>query len=192
MPSRPTRRRSQRSSAASSDPSGNAFSSGGIAFAFFGARMVVMVSRQVFAMARDRRFPAGRLMSRVNPRTRTPIATTVLIVVIGIVLMVVLSGDALNPAARRRNDTACPDVRRDRRALPRGAQEARAQGGRLQSRPLRASGDDRRARLGRPCPGRPHHAAGLSHPLARGPGTDSHRWCLLCLADDLPALGARE
>ena len=71
---------------------------GGIAFAFFGAGMVVMAacSRQVFAMARDRRFPAGRLMSRVNPRTRTPIAATVLIVVIGIVLMVVLPGDALN------------------------------------------------------------------------------------------------
>jgi amino acid transporter len=71
---------------------------GGIAFAFFGAGMVVMAacSRQVFAMARDRRFPAGRLMSRVNPRTRTPVAATVLIVVIGIVLMVVLPGDALN------------------------------------------------------------------------------------------------
>lgn len=71
---------------------------GGIAFAFFGAGMVVMAacSRQVFAMARDRRFPAGRLMSRVNPRTRTPIAATVLIVVIGVVLMVALPGDALN------------------------------------------------------------------------------------------------
>ncbi|MGO4681305.1 amino acid permease [Microbacterium sp. 2MCAF23] len=71
---------------------------GGIAFAFFGAGMVVMAacSRQVFAMARDRRFPAARLMSRVNPRTRTPVAATVLIVVIGIVLMVALPGDALN------------------------------------------------------------------------------------------------
>jgi amino acid transporter len=70
---------------------------GGIAFAFFGAGMVVMAacSRQVFAMARDRRFPAGRLMSRVNPRTRTPIAATVLIVLIGIVLMFALPGDAL-------------------------------------------------------------------------------------------------
>jgi amino acid transporter len=35
-------------------------------------------------------------MSRVNRRTRTPIAATVLIVVIGIVLMVALPGDALN------------------------------------------------------------------------------------------------
>ena len=71
---------------------------GGIAFAFFGAGMVVMAacSRQVFAMARDRRFPASRLMSRVNPRTRTPIAATVLIVLIGIALMVALPGDALD------------------------------------------------------------------------------------------------
>ncbi|MEF2979307.1 APC family permease [Subtercola sp. YIM 133946] len=69
----------------------------GIAFAFFGAGMVVMAacSRQVFAMARDGRFPAPRLMSRVNPVTRTPVAATVLIVVIGIVLMVSLPGDAL-------------------------------------------------------------------------------------------------
>ena len=71
---------------------------GGIAFAFFGAGMVVMAacSRQVFAMARDRRFPASRLMSRVNPRTRTPIAATVLIVLIGIALMLALPGDALD------------------------------------------------------------------------------------------------
>jgi amino acid transporter len=70
---------------------------GGIAFAFFGAGMVVMAacSRQVFAMARDGRFPAAKLMSRVNPRTRTPIVATLLIVVIGIVLMVALPGDAL-------------------------------------------------------------------------------------------------
>lgn len=71
---------------------------GGIAFAFFGAGMVVMAacSRQVFAMARDRRFPAARLMSRVNRRTRTPISATVLIVLVGVVLMVALPGDALN------------------------------------------------------------------------------------------------
>ncbi|GGF15581.1 amino acid permease [Subtercola lobariae] len=71
---------------------------GGIAFAFFGAGMVVMAAcaRQAFAMSRDGRFPAARLMSRVNKRTRTPIAATVLIVVIGIVLMLALPGDALN------------------------------------------------------------------------------------------------
>jgi amino acid transporter len=70
---------------------------GGIAFAFFGAGMVVMAacSRQVFAMARDGRFPAAKLMSRVNQRTRTPVAATVLIVAIGVVLMVALPGEAL-------------------------------------------------------------------------------------------------
>lgn len=70
---------------------------GGIVFAFFGAGLVVMAacSRQVFAMARDGRFPAAKLMSRVNRRTRTPVAATVLIVVIGIVLMLALPGDAL-------------------------------------------------------------------------------------------------
>lgn len=70
---------------------------GGIAFAFFGAGMVVMAacSRQVFAMARDGRLPAAKLMSRVNPRTRTPVAATVLIVALGIVFMVALPGEAL-------------------------------------------------------------------------------------------------
>jgi len=69
----------------------------GIAFAIFGAGMVVMAAcaRQAFAMARDGRFPAARLMSRVNPRTQTPIAATVLIVVVGAVLMVALPGAAL-------------------------------------------------------------------------------------------------
>lgn len=69
----------------------------GIAFAFLGAGLVVMAAcaRQAFAMARDRRFPAAGLMSRVDPRTRTPIAATVLIVVIGVVLMAALPGAAL-------------------------------------------------------------------------------------------------
>lgn len=69
----------------------------GIAVAIFGAGMVVMAacSRQVFAMARDGRFPAGRLLRRVNPRTRTPVPATILILVIGVVLMVALPGDAL-------------------------------------------------------------------------------------------------
>lgn len=49
-----------------------------IAIAFFGAGIVVMVacSRLVFAMSRDARFPAHRLMRRVNPapgrRSRRP------------------------------------------------------------------------------------------------------------------------
>ncbi|MFD5427050.1 APC family permease [Streptomyces sp. NPDC127084] len=68
-----------------------------ITFAFFGAGIVVMTacSRLVFAMARDGRFPAHRLMRRVNPRTRTPIPATVLILVLGVVLMVALPGAAL-------------------------------------------------------------------------------------------------
>jgi amino acid transporter len=69
----------------------------GIAFAMFGAGMVVMAacSRQVFAMARDARFPAHGLMRRVNPRTQTPVPATILILVVGVVLMVALPGDAL-------------------------------------------------------------------------------------------------
>jgi amino acid transporter len=69
----------------------------GIAIAMFGAGMVVMAacSRQVFAMARDARFPAHRLMRRVNPRTQTPVPATILILVVGVVLMVALPGEAL-------------------------------------------------------------------------------------------------
>ncbi|WP_433572114.1 APC family permease [Streptomyces sp. CA-251247] len=68
-----------------------------ILFAFFGAGIVAMVacSRLVFAMARDSRFPAYRLMRRVNPRTHTPIPATVLIFVLGVILMVALPGAAL-------------------------------------------------------------------------------------------------
>lgn len=68
-----------------------------IAFAFFGAGMVVMTacSRIVFAMSRDARFPAHRLMRRVSPRTHTPVPATVLILVVGVVLMVALPGAAL-------------------------------------------------------------------------------------------------
>ncbi|MFF3888933.1 APC family permease [Streptomyces sp. NPDC001914] len=68
-----------------------------IAVAFFGAGTVVMAScsRIVFAMARDGRFPAHQMMRRVDPRTRTPIPATVLILVVGVALMVSLPGDAL-------------------------------------------------------------------------------------------------
>lgn len=68
-----------------------------IAFAMFGAGMVVMAacSRQVFAMARDARFPAHGIMKRVNPKTRTPVPATLLILTVGIVLMVALPGSAL-------------------------------------------------------------------------------------------------
>lgn len=69
----------------------------GIAFAMFGAGMVVMAacSRQVFAMARDDRFPAYRLMRRVNHTTQTPVPATLLILLVGVVLMVALPGTAL-------------------------------------------------------------------------------------------------
>ncbi|MFV9634493.1 APC family permease [Mycobacterium neumannii] len=69
----------------------------GIAFAMFGAGMVMLAScsRIVFAMARDSRFPGYTLFRRVNPRTRTPIPATVLMFVVGVALMVELPGQAL-------------------------------------------------------------------------------------------------
>ena len=68
-----------------------------IMFAFFGAGIVTLTtgSRMIFAMARDARFPAHKVMARVNPRTHTPIAATLLIVLVGIVLMLVMPGNAL-------------------------------------------------------------------------------------------------
>jgi amino acid transporter len=68
-----------------------------IIFAFFGAGMVTLAtgSRIVYAMARDSRFPGHKVMRRVDPRTQTPIPATLLIVVIGIVLMIAMPGDAL-------------------------------------------------------------------------------------------------
>jgi amino acid transporter len=69
----------------------------GITFAFFGAGMATIAacSRIVYAMARDARFPAYRLMRRVHPRTQTPIPATILIFALGVVLMVALPGKAL-------------------------------------------------------------------------------------------------
>lgn len=69
----------------------------GIAFAMFSGGMVMMAScsRMVYAMARDSRFPAHNLMRRVNPRTRTPVPATILILAVGIILMVALPGAAL-------------------------------------------------------------------------------------------------
>ena len=68
-----------------------------ITLAFFGAAIAVMTacSRLVFAMSRDSRFPAHRLMRRVNSRTHTPIPATLLIFVVGVVLMAALPGAAL-------------------------------------------------------------------------------------------------
>jgi amino acid transporter len=69
-----------------------------IAVAFFGAALVAVAStsRYIFAMSRDGRFPAHRVMQRVNPRTSTPIPATLLVLAIGVALMVVMPGDALN------------------------------------------------------------------------------------------------
>jgi amino acid transporter len=68
-----------------------------ITFAFFGAGMVTLTtcSRIVYAMARDSRFPAHRLMRRINPRTQTPVPATILILVVGVLLMVAIPGAAL-------------------------------------------------------------------------------------------------
>nr|WP_237341999.1 amino acid permease [Williamsia soli] len=68
-----------------------------IVFAIFGGGMVVMAacSRQAFAMARDERFPAHKLLRKVNPRTQTPVSATILVLMIGVALMVLLPGDAL-------------------------------------------------------------------------------------------------
>ena len=52
-------------------------------------------ARMIFAMARDRRFPTHRFMRRVDGRTQTPIPATILPVVIGIVVLAALPGDAL-------------------------------------------------------------------------------------------------
>jgi amino acid transporter len=68
-----------------------------IAVAFFGAALVSVASasRYIFAMSRDGRFPAHRVMQRVNPRTHTPIPATLLVLTTGVVLMVALPGAAL-------------------------------------------------------------------------------------------------
>jgi amino acid transporter len=68
-----------------------------IGIAFFGAGLVTMAgaSRIIFAMARDGRLPAHNVLKKVNPRTRTPIPATLLVVVVGVVVMIVLPGGAL-------------------------------------------------------------------------------------------------
>ena len=68
-----------------------------ITFSFFAAGLVTVAvgARLIFAMARDGRFPADRVMRRVNPRTRTPIPATILMFGVGVVLMIALPGDAL-------------------------------------------------------------------------------------------------
>ena len=118
-----------------------------IAFAFFGAGLVTLAtcSRMVFAMSRDARFPAHQLMRRVNPRTQTPIPATILPVVVGVVLMAALPGDALLELLTVGGLIG---------AVLYGAiivlylavrKAAGAPGGRVRSRALRDAGRDRRA-----------------------------------------------
>jgi len=68
-----------------------------IAIAFFGGGLVTLTTcaRMIFGMSRDYRFPASRLLRRVNERTQTPIPATVLAVVTGIAVLAVLPGNAL-------------------------------------------------------------------------------------------------
>jgi amino acid transporter len=68
-----------------------------IGLAFFGAAVVTMAgaSRIIFAMARDGRLPAHKMLRKVNPRTQTPIPATLLVVAVGIVVMIVMPGGAL-------------------------------------------------------------------------------------------------
>jgi amino acid transporter len=70
-----------------------------ICFAFFACGMVTLATgaRLVYAMARDGRFPASRLMRRVDARTQTPVPATLLLFAVGVVLMAALPGEALLP-----------------------------------------------------------------------------------------------
>jgi amino acid transporter len=52
-------------------------------------------SRIIFAMARDGRLPAHKLLKKVNSRTQTPIPATLLVVIVGVVVMAVMPGGAL-------------------------------------------------------------------------------------------------
>jgi amino acid transporter len=66
-----------------------------IVFAFFAAGMVVLTSsRIVFAMSHDARFPAHRLMGKVDSRTHRPVPATSPILVVGAVLTLMLPGAA--------------------------------------------------------------------------------------------------
>jgi amino acid transporter len=68
-----------------------------IAIAFFGAAVVSMAaaSRMIFAMSRDSRFPGHRVFKRVNPRTGTPIPATLLQLVLGVALIMGITGSAM-------------------------------------------------------------------------------------------------
>jgi amino acid transporter len=68
-----------------------------IAIAFFGGGLVTLTTcaRMIFGMSRDYRFPASRLLRRVNPNTQTPIPATIVAVIMGIAVLAVLPGNAL-------------------------------------------------------------------------------------------------
>lgn len=64
-----------------------------IVVAIFACGMVILMtgSRLVWAMSRDRRFPGHALLGRVSPRTRTPLAATVFVFVVGEVILAVFA-----------------------------------------------------------------------------------------------------
>jgi amino acid transporter len=68
-----------------------------VTLTFFGCEMVTLTtcSRIVYAMARDSRFPAHRLMQQVNPHTQTPVPATILIFIVGVILMMAMPDAAL-------------------------------------------------------------------------------------------------
>jgi amino acid transporter len=65
--------------------------------AIFANGLIIMLSgsRLVFAMSRDRRFPAHQLFSRVSGATETPIPAVLLILVGGVIFTLVFDTDAL-------------------------------------------------------------------------------------------------
>lgn len=65
--------------------------------AIFANGLIIMLSgsRLVYAMSRDRRFPAHQVFARVSKRTATPVAAVLLILVGGIALTLVFNTDGL-------------------------------------------------------------------------------------------------
>ena len=112
-----------------------------VTFAFFGAGMVVLTtcSRIVYAMARNSRFPAHRLMQRVDPRTQTPVPATILVLVVGLILMVAMPGAALLKLITASTILPLSSMSGRPSSTCRCA-ETRSQGGWVRPRPLRAAG----------------------------------------------------
>ena len=57
---------------------------------------MVVATRLAFALSRDRMLPGSRVLGAVNPRTRTPIASIVLVAVVGIGVNLLSAGIASN------------------------------------------------------------------------------------------------